>query len=334
MNGRWKVLKRIEPKPGATGGNFSVCYLVNDGENDAFLKALNFKGFFNGPNINIIDVIQQQTQAFQFEKDLLLRCKKNRLSKVSTILDEGQEYVSGFTIGQVPYLIFDLADGDIRSRINFNNNLEIAWKLKSLRNVATGLKQLHQVEIGHQDLKPSNILLYDNGITSKIGDLGRSLCADIVAPHDNGGHFTGDYSYAPPEFLYRYIEPDWKKRTQATDIYLFGSLIVFYFTGTNMTALIGNNIDRQFLWTFWGGTFDQVKDYLKEGFYNALKEFRLSIPDPELSTELSKIVEYCCFPIPSERGHPKAITERGNQYDFHRFISRLDYLSKKAEFKL
>lgn len=334
LKDKWHVIKRIAPKPGSTGGFFSVPYLVTDGENEAFLKAINFKGLFNGQRVNVVTLIQHQMNAFQFEKDLLFRCKNNRLTKVSTILDEGEEWLDGFTIGQVPYLIFDLADGDIRSQLNFNNNIELAWKLRSLHNVAVGLKQLHQVEIGHQDLKPSNVLLYDQGIVSKIGDLGRSLCSEIQAPHDTDGTFTGDWTYAPPEFLYGYIEPDWNKRTRATDLYLFGSLIVFYFTGTNMTALIGQHVDRQFLWMNWGGSFDEVKDYLKDGFYKALKDFRSSIPDNQLAEELSKLIEYCCFPYPERRGHPIAIAQGGNQYDFQRFISRLDYLSKKAEYNI
>ena len=67
--------------------------------------------------------------------------------------------------------------------------------------MAVGLKQLHGIKISHQDLKPSNVLLYNEGFVSKIGDLGRSLCADIDAPHDNGINFPGDFTYAPPEYL-------------------------------------------------------------------------------------------------------------------------------------
>lgn len=43
----WLVKKIIEPKPGATGGNFSVCYIVTRDGQEAFLKALNFIAFFN-----------------------------------------------------------------------------------------------------------------------------------------------------------------------------------------------------------------------------------------------------------------------------------------------
>lgn len=336
----WVVIEKIEPKVGSTGGFFSFCYIVERNEQRAFLKALNFQAFFQlFPNRSIVDILQEQTHAYQYEKDLLLRCKNNKLSKVSRIIDEGEEYLQGFTIPNVPYLIFEMAESDIRSHMNFSRNVDMVWKLKSLHNVAVGLKQLHSVEIGHQDLKPSNVLLYENGNISKIGDLGRSLCADIVAPHENG-NFPGDLNYAPPEFLYRYINPDWKFRVRSTDMYLFGSLIVFYFSGANMTALIGKNLDSNFRWNNWKGTFSEIQGYLLDSFYKALKEFKALIPNVELSKDLYSIVEYCCYPIPEKRGHPKSIPQTKdsfniNQFEFQRTISKFDVLVKKAiyEFK-
>lgn len=340
----WKVIKKLEPKEGATGGFFSVCYIVNNGEQDAFLKALNFQAFFQlFKGRPIVEILNEQTNAYKYERDLLLRCKNNRLSKVSMVLDEGEEIIDGFTIPNVPYLIFEMAEGDVRSHMNFSKDVEIAWKLQSLHNVAVGLKQLHSVEIGHQDLKPSNILLFEDGVVSKIGDLGRSLCADIEAPHENGGDFPGDISYAPPEFLYRYIDPDWNFRVRSTDMYLFGSVITFYFSGLNMTALIGKNLDPQFRWDYWRGTYSDVKDYLVDAFYKAIKEFKSIISDNELGNELASVIEYCCFPIPIKRGHPKAISSSldkegnrktyANQFDFQRVVSKFDVLSKKAKYR-
>ena len=83
LKNKWKVIKRLEPKPGATGGFFSVCYIVSDGNSDAFLKAINFKAFFQMfKGRPIMDILSEQTNAFKFERDLLLRCKAKNLSKV------------------------------------------------------------------------------------------------------------------------------------------------------------------------------------------------------------------------------------------------------------
>lgn len=186
--------------------------------------------------------------------------------------------------------------------------------------------------------------MYENGLVSKLGDLGRSLCSEIEAPHENDGDFPGDINYAPPEFLYRFIEPDWNYRIGATDMYLFGSLVVFYFAGATMTSLIAKNLDPQFKWTRWRGTFEQVSDYLINAFYKAVQEFKLSIKDQILAQELAEIIEYACFPIPARRGHPKTLkisTDKNgnrrpnlNQFDFRRIISKFDILTKKAKYNL
>jgi len=274
----WEVTKKLQPKPGSSGGFFSICYLVEKDGNEAFLKAINFNAFFTlHPGRSMMDVLNEQSAAFNFEKELLHRCKTNKLDRVSLILDEGEEHFPEFTIPGVPYLIFEMANGDVRAHMDFSKSVENTWKLKSLHNVAVGLKQLHSVGISHQDLKPSNILLFDDNKVSKVGDLGRSLCSDILAPHDKGG-FTGANSYTPPEYLYGYFsEPDYYKKTGATDMYLLGSLIVYYFMGTNVTALIGKNIDPNFHWARFRGEFSEVKDYLINGFYSAVKEFKLNI---------------------------------------------------------
>lgn len=338
---KWLVKEKIEPEKGYTGGFFSVSYIVANGDEEAFLKALDFMAFFQlFQGRPIVDIINEQTNAYKYERDLLLRCKNKHLSKIAMILEEGQVTVQGHTIPDVPYLIFEKADGDVRSYMNFCKDVDISWKLRSLHDVAVGIQQLHSVKIGHQDLKPSNVLLYGPGLLSKICDLGRSLCADIQAPHENNGDFPGDINYAPPEFLYGFIDPDWNFRIRATDMYLFGSLVVFYFSGISMTALIGRNLAPDLLWTKWKGTFSNVKDYLIDAFHNAIRDFRSTISNEYLSSELSSIVEYCCFPVPEKRGHPKSLklaTDREgnrltyrNQFDFQRVITRLDVLSKRV----
>jgi len=335
LKNKWKVLKRIYPKLGNSGGFFSVCYIVSDGEREAFLKAINFKAFFTlFPGRSIIEILQEQTSAFTYEVEILKKCKNKRLTKVAFVMDEGEEYLTEFTIPNVPYLIFELAEGDVRDRFTFSINIEASWKLASLHQVAVGLQQLHYINIGHQDLKPSNVLLYESGIISKLADLGRSLSTDLKAPHEKLGEFTGDMSYAPPEFLYGYYQPDLNLRIRATDMYLFGSLIVFYFTGTNMTALIGKNIDPSFKWDKWFGPFGDIIDYLKDGFYKSLGEFKSGFGNNNLGNELALIVEYCCFPDPMKRGFPKARSLYGNPYDFQRAISKLAILKKKAEMQL
>ncbi|EHM7983045.1 protein kinase domain-containing protein [Elizabethkingia anophelis] len=335
LKNEWIVTKKLEPRDGATGGFFSVCYIVERGNDQAFLKALNFNAFFQMfPGRGIVRVLQEQTSAFEFEKSLLLKCKNNKLTKVSMIIDEGEEVVDGFTIPNVPYLIFEIAEGDIRSNIKFSNNADLAWKAKSLHDVAVALDQLHSVDIAHQDLKPSNVLLYDSSNISKIGDLGRSLCSTIQAPHDDGSSFTGQMNYSPPEFLYGYIQPNWLLRVNSTDMYLFGSLVTYYFLGVNMTALISRHLDIRFRWTHFQGTFDEVKNYLIEAYSKCIDEISVGLGGKEFANDLIDIIKYCCYPIPEKRGHKKNVREIGGQFSYRRVISKLDLIKRKAELKV
>lgn len=266
--------------------------------------------------------------AFKFERDLSNHCKDNHVTKVSFVKEAGQELISGFSISIVPYLIFDLAEGDVRARLEFSDKLDFAWKLHSLHDIAVGLKQLHAIDVSHQDLKPSNILVFNS--ESKLGDLGRSICKNLDGPYDKL-KFSGDYNYAPPEIMYAYFDSDWHRRVFATDCYLLGSMTVFYFAGISMSALLLKHIPENFRWEFWKGAFDEIKPYIAEGFAKAMIEFSESIDQPYFKKELSEVVEYLCYPFPEGRGHPRTIKLRGDNLNLERFVTRFDLLKRKAE---
>lgn len=168
---------------------------------------------------------------------------------------------------------------------------------------------------------------------SKIGDLGRSICKRFASPYDTLP-FTGDFNYAPPEIMYGYFERDWHKRVFATDCYLLGSMIVFYFTGISMSALLLQYIPPNFRWDKWRGPFEQIKPYIIDAFSQALSEFERSIENNYFKKELRWLVEKLCYPFPEQRGHPKNISSIGNSYDLERFISKFDVLHKRARYNL
>ena len=192
----WTVIEEVKQKPGSTGGNFSVCYIVEKEGQLGFLKALNVLSFLRDDKPNLLEAMAEMLNTYSFEKEILTRCKNKNLSKVSRLLEAEQENIPEYLVANVYYMIFERADSDVREHLRFADQIDIAWKLKSLHDVATGLKQLHGIGISHQDVKPSNVLIFGK-IESKIGDLGRSLCHDLEAPH-SGYDFTGDTRYAPP----------------------------------------------------------------------------------------------------------------------------------------
>lgn len=332
----WTVIEKVTKDDNATGSFFSICYKVKKDDKICFLKAFNFTPFFqlseqSGENRSITDIIGDMIDAYKYERDLSEHCKKGYVTKVAFVIDSGEEIIPNFSINIVPYLIFELAEGDVRHNLQYSDKLDLAWKFKSLHDVATGLKQLHNVNISHQDLKPSNILLFDK--ESNIGDLGRSMCKDIENQY-NRKIYSGDWNYAPPELMYGYYEKDWEKRVYATDCYLLGSMVVFYFAGISMSALLLKYIPNEFRWEQYQGAFDEVKPYILSAFDEALVEFASNVSDEYFSEELRQIVSYLCFPFPEKRGHPKNISSRENNYNLERFITKFELLRRKAELNI
>lgn len=330
----WTVGSKLDKPPGATGGFFSVCYSVTKGTEECFLKAFNFAKFFQlanaqGQTKQVVDVISEMIDAYKYERDLSAICRDSHVTKVAFVRDSGEQVVPGFPITIVPYLIFDVADGgDVRSQLSFAAKLESPWKLRSLHSVAVGLKQLHGIDVSHQDLKPSNVLLFKD--ESKIGDLGRSTCLALVSPLRDVA-FAGDYSYAPPEILYGVHEADWRKRSFASDCYLFGSLIVFYFSGLTMTALLRKNLPDDASWERYRGVYEDVQAYVLEAFAHSLDEFEACIEGTFLKQELRAMVSSLCHPIAAKRfygGVGAAAT--GN--DMERVVSRLDFMYNKVKY--
>tara|TARA_R110000868_G_scaffold399683_1_gene673640 strand:- start:2792 stop:3859 length:1068 start_codon:yes stop_codon:yes gene_type:complete len=335
----WFVKEKPERDPNQSGSNFSVGYIVEKDGETCFMKAFDFAGFLSVAipkneegDIDAVDVMNDMTNAFIYERDLSKHCRDKHVTKVSFVRESGQEFVQGtFSIPIVPYLIFDLAEGDVRKTLHFSTELDYAWRFKSLHDIAVGLKQLHTIEVSHQDLKPSNILVFD--AESKLGDLGRSICKDMDGPYSKRA-FTGDFTYAPPEIWYGYFERDWNKRVFATDCYMLGSLVVFYFSGISMSALLRKHIPDNFAFERWRGEFNEIVPYLENGFANALNEFESNISRTEIKSELKQMVEYLCNPFPDKRGHPKNIGLRGSNYSMERFVTILDVLKRKAQIRV
>lgn len=330
----WKVIEKIAKTSTSTGAFFSVCYKVQKGDEICFLKAFDFAKFqliadMDTPGRSRVDVIGDMINAYKYERDLSNHCKGKHVTKVAFVREAGEETVNGFTYSFVPYLIFDLADGDVRTNLNFSDKLDFAWKLGSLHDIAVALKQLHNIEVSHQDLKPSNVLLFKK--ESKLGDIGRSLCKDLNDGPYKGRAFTGDNNYAPPEIMYNYFQEDWNKRAFAIDCYLLGSMITFYFAGISMSALLMNNLPVNFRVDRWNGDFEEIRPYLIDAFTKSLEDFEKCITDDFFRKELKQIVEHLCFPFPEKRGHPKNVASLGSNYEMERFVSRFDYLFRRAE---
>ncbi len=237
----WHVESIINKHPKSTGGCFSVSYTVSHKTgHHAFLKALDFSSAFQWQGDQAM-LLESMTAAFNFERKLLSQCAG--LSRVVTALANGYADIKRHRpFNRVPYLIFDLAQGNIRTETSEWTDFDVAWALRSLHNSTVGLQQLHQKRIAHQDLKPSNILVFkDEG--SKLCDLGRASSATLPSQNDNGG-LAGDWSYAAPEQYYGWAHVSGFEHRYISDIYSLGGLLFFFFIGVSPSQLMWKIIDE------------------------------------------------------------------------------------------
>jgi serine/threonine protein kinase len=331
LPGGWKVVRRIPRPPGATGGFFSESYLVkhSDGR-EAHLKALDYSYALTQPNT--ADVLQAMTSAYIFERDLLAYCATAHMSRVVMALDSGEVDVPAFgSLSKVNYLVFERAERDVRRHRDLMQRLEFAWVFRSLHHVATGLSQLHQRGISHQDLKPSNVLVFDDD-SSKVGDLGRAARQGQIAPHE-AAVIAGDRTYAPPELLYGQIEPDEVLRRRACDMYHLGSMLSFFITGLGTTASLANELDQHHLWANWSGPYAQVLPYVRDAFDRVVVSFEKQGPS-EYADKLTLAFRQLCDPDPSLRGDPSGRGGSPMRYSMQRYVSRFDWLATDAEIRL
>jgi len=110
--------------------------------------------------------------------------------------------------------------------------LDFPTKLVLLKTVAHSLKILHDLDIVHSDLKPSNVLIKrtELGYTTKLIDFDSSYIVGSPPPPDE---IVGTMNYYSPE-LVRYIQgaADGTELTEASDVFALGLIYAEYLTGS------------------------------------------------------------------------------------------------------
>lgn len=333
LNGKWKVIEKMKKEPGETGGNFSIGYLVEDASGKvAFLKAIDLQKAFLSSNVML--VLGEMTDAYKFEVDLLGKCNGSNLRYVVKLLDANQYSEPSFAF-PVPYMVFECAETSARKYLDISRRIDFAWSLRSLHNVAVALDELHTLHIAHQDVKPSNVMLFEGKKKSKMGDVGRSSILGGKAAHDEL-EYAGDGLYSPLEQLYGWVDPDWETRRYSCDMYMLGNLIYTYFNGVSINHSIFNKLSRDYWPKAYRGTFSgtymDILPLLVHVFDKTLNEFNNNI-SAELRNELITLVSQMC--------HPDCLKCRGDlkqngaqRYSMERSISKLDWLCSKYEYEL
>jgi eukaryotic-like serine/threonine-protein kinase len=334
LPGGWHVLERIERPPGSTGGFFSVSYHVRSDSGDvAFLKVLDYSAALASGE-DPATVLNLMTAGYLFEVEVLELTGSHRLSRVVRALDHGETTVTPPGTRQderINYLVFEVADGDVRDAIDAADRIDHAWKLRMLHHATNGIRQLHGVGIAHQDLKPSNVLVFNGGEESKVADLGCASVLGAVSPRDGSG-IAGDRRAAPPELLYGQVDPDWHQRRIGCDLYHVGSLGVFLFAGQGMTPLLVKRLPEPHRPGHWGDSYSEVLPFVRVAFDEVWEEIAKDVPSA-IGDDLVVALRELCDPDPDLRGHPK---NRGqlNALALERYVTTFDRLARKMAIEL
>jgi len=338
----WKIIRKTrtgQQDPDGTGGHFSVGYEAERAGKKGFVKVFDLGGALRHHANNVMNALASMSINHQYETSLLKVCEQASLDRVVKVLAQDQVMIpaaSGMTI-PLPYIIFEMADGgDLRKAVARTNAIDDAWRLRTLHQVAVGLQQLHGVSIAHQDVKPSNVLMFDNeGVGAKLGDLGRASIKGGNASHD-GGAIAGAIQYAPPEQAYgvRAAE-EWRDRRESCDLYHLGCLISFAFTGGTPNEAYAS-LPATILPPIWGGswtgTYDMVYPHISGVFAAYLNRIGQDFPAWG-ADDLVSLVAQLCNPDYRTRGAPEARVTAGSPLGLNRFITRLDVLANKATIK-
>jgi serine/threonine protein kinase len=322
--GKWSVLKRREKQPDSSGF-FSTGYSVVDADgNEGFLKAFNYLYAFSGGAGSSVDVMKAMVDNFTYERNLLEFCSNHKMRRVVTAIDSG-EYSEQGEVFSVPYLVFEVATSDLKSHPRLTNP-GLKWKLTAFHGALVGLGQLHRKRIAHQDIKPSNILVFGLDV-SKISDLG---CA---TQQGNSSRFevegpAGDLRYAPVELLYRHCSLDWDTRRFGADFFMMGGLLTYLVTGINFLGLIYSHLHVDQRHDHFGGSFSQALPFLQNAYDLSLEQVKQAIP-AEIGGDLIIVIGQLNHPDPEKRGNPQRFPGDLPRFSLERYISVIDRISKK-----
>ena len=337
----WKVKEKVTLPKGGSGGTFSVGYVAIDqaGE-EHFLKATDIGLLRIDGNKSRLDQMREALNLQGFEREMLDICTTSGMDRIVRAVDYGEHEVVHDGVKEfVFFIVFEKAVGDIRSSARDCRPTGLSWIPRVVHNLAVATSQLHGKDISHNDIKPSNLLVFDAAV-QKLSDLGRATSDVHRGPWDHL-RAAGDSNYSAPEaWGYQYNPPMTGRRISHVyrkkfDLYMLGSLVCFLLTEQSLNIVMSNFLRPEYGPANWTGDFAGILPYLRDVHGHAMDVMESEVKGSYGSDGLKKLAEilqavkYLTDVDPEFRGDPRNAISGLQRYDLQRLISRTDILSKQ-----
>jgi serine/threonine protein kinase len=223
------------------GGNSNVFKLLNPQTEELF--AVKFSKYNIKEPRNTVNVISRITR---FEKEIEALKLSMELGFDNIIQYYFDDY-KDIDYGRFRYYVMEKADYDLTHYLD-RNDISYQQRLLLCTDILNGIKQLHDNEIYHRDIKPDNILFVNK--TWKIGDLGLIENRNSEFEIKEIGEKIGPIGWLSPEATNKYLNEGEGKENKHdfdchidkySDVFQLGKLFWYIFQGNIPLGQIGRN---------------------------------------------------------------------------------------------
>ena len=207
------------------------------------------------------DLVERFKQKFVKEARLIASLNNQHIVKIHDIFEEN---------GTAYYVMEYYGGGSLKDVVSIRGALPEHEAVKYVSEISDALKYVHNRNMLHLDIKPSNILLDENGRCILI-DFGISKCYDDDGEQTSSTPVGKSKGYAPME---QYVAGGINKFTPATDIYSLGAVLYYLVTGQtppDANEVYNDGLDSEHL--------QSVSPAIKAAMVSAMQPRRGDRPD-------------------------------------------------------
>src|SRR6202035_3946077 len=177
------VLERISGDEDKSGMFHSIGYKVkSDDGREAFMKVTDLD-LLTDSEFSVYERTKVAIQTHPVERQMLEHCRGNNMDRIVVAIDFGDTVIT-HSGGREPifYLMFDLAEGDVRVHVDKRSRFDRIWTLGALHDLAVAIQQLHKGSVVYHLGSMVFFLIVGRMLTPEVI---RHLAPEHRPPSDN-----------------------------------------------------------------------------------------------------------------------------------------------------